>query len=275
MTTTVSPSRAGGEPGARRQAAASTAPSASARLVSSWTPGDRLARRAARGEGAPAADATHDLAADAPVVGVLALQGDVLEHLRALRRCGADARVVRTRADLAAVDALVIPGGESTTIGKLLERFGMREPIRSRIDAGMPVLGTCAGMILLSDELDQDTAQPLIGGLAVRTRRNAFGRQLDSFDARIEVDGIAGGPLDVAFIRAPRVEQVLSDDVRVLARVDGSPVVVQQGRLLAAAFHPEVTGDDRLHARFVEMVADARAMVAEARRTSGEPAPRR
>ncbi len=215
----------------------------------SWTPGERLTGR----------DPEPDLPPDAPVVGVLALQGDVLEHLRALRRSGARAVEVRTADDLAALDGLVVPGGESTTIGRLLERFELLAPIRARIAAGLPTFGTCAGMILLSDELDQDRPQPLIGGLAVRTRRNAYGRQLDSFDTRIEVAGIDGGPVDVAFIRAPRVEKVLDDDaVEVLAEVDGFPVVVRQGHLLAAAFHPEVTGDDRLHATFVAMVRAAR-----------------
>ena len=215
-----------------------------------WIPGDRLA----------ADDRQRpSVAPDAATIGVLALQGDVLEHLRALGRCGANAVSVRHADHLAAVDGLVLPGGESTTIGKLLERFGLLAPLRARIDAGMPALGTCAGMILLSDELDQAEAQPLVGGLHVRTRRNAFGRQLDSFDTRIEVAGIDGGPLDVAFIRAPRVEAVLADDVEVLAAVDGHPVVVRQGRLLAAAFHPEVTGDDRLHAAFVAGVDLARA----------------
>jgi pyridoxal 5'-phosphate synthase pdxT subunit len=209
-----------------------------------WTPGERLTGRLPD----PA------WSADAPTIGVLALQGDVLEHLRALRRCGANATQVRTATDLDAVDGLIVPGGESTTIGKLLTRFEVMEPLRARVAAGMPTFGTCAGMILLSDELDQDVAQPVIGGLHVRTRRNAFGRQLDSFDARIEVAGIDGGPLDVAFIRAPRVEQVLADDVEVLAEVDGYPVVVRQGPLLATSFHPEVTGDDRLHATFVATV---------------------
>lgn len=214
---------------------------------SGWTPGERLAKRVRE----------PDLDPDAPIVGVLALQGDVLEHLRALRRCGADTVKVRSLAELAAVEALVVPGGESTTIGKLLVRFGLLDPLRTRIRDGMPAFGTCAGMILLSDELEQPGAQPLIGGLHVRTRRNAFGRQRDSFDSRIEVAGIEGGPMDVAFIRAPRVEAVLSSEVDVLAEVDGYPVVVRQGPLLASAFHPEVTGDDRLHAAFV---AEVRAM---------------
>ncbi|MFU8840691.1 MAG: pyridoxal 5'-phosphate synthase glutaminase subunit PdxT [Nitriliruptoraceae bacterium] len=192
--------------------------------------------------------------AGAPLVGVLGLQGDVLEHLRALRRVGARAVQVKTAAQLAEVDALVLPGGESTTIGKLLVRFGVMEPLRARVAAGLPVLGTCAGLILLSDELDQDEVQPLVGGLHVRTRRNAFGRQLESFDASIEVVGIDGGPMDVSFIRAPRVVAVLAPDVAVLARVEDAPVVVRQGPIWATAFHPEVTGDDRLHAAFVAAV---------------------
>ncbi|MFW5933663.1 MAG: pyridoxal 5'-phosphate synthase glutaminase subunit PdxT [Actinomycetota bacterium] len=191
-------------------------------------------------------------------VGVLGLQGDVLEHLQALRRCGATVITVRRPEQLTQIDGLVLPGGESTTIGRLLSRVGLLEPLRERVAAGLPVFGTCAGMILLSDELDQPQPQPLIGGLHVRTRRNAFGRQLDSFDTSIEVAGIDGGPMDVAFIRAPRVEAVLSDEVEVLARVAGYPVVVRQGPLLATAFHPEVTGDDRLHAAFTSMVAAAR-----------------
>jgi pyridoxal 5'-phosphate synthase pdxT subunit len=216
----------------------------------SWTPGERLVNRLPDPERRP----------DAPLIGVLALQGDVLEHLRAVRRCGADAVQVRTLEAFEQVDGLIVPGGESTTIGKLLTRFGMMDRIRAGIAAGLPVFGTCAGMILLSDELDQPVPQPLLGGLHVRTRRNAFGRQLDSFDTRLEVQGIDGGPMDVAFIRAPRVEEVLADDVEVLATVDGFPVVIRQGRLLAAAFHPEVTGDDRLHAAFVATVRAANAV---------------
>jgi pyridoxal 5'-phosphate synthase pdxT subunit len=195
----------------------------------------------------------------APVVGVLALQGDVLEHMRALHRVGARPVRVRTLAELDAVDGLVIPGGESTTIGKLLDRFGLLAPLRTRILDGMPTFGTCAGMILLSTELDQDFPQPLLGVLPVRTRRNAFGRQVDSFDTAVDVKGLDGGPVDVSFIRAPWVEQVLADDVEVLAEVDGHPVVVRRDHVLAAAFHPEVTGADRLHAWFVTMVEAARA----------------
>ena len=215
---------------------------------SRWTPGERLANRQAEPEPPDGA----------PVVGVLALQGDVLEHLRALRRCGAHAVQVRSAAQLEGVTGLVVPGGESTTIGKLLTRFGLMEPLRARVRAGMPVLGTCAGMILLSDQLDQDEPQPLIGGLEVVTRRNAFGRQVDSFDTRLEVAGLEGGPMDVSFIRAPRVERVCSDEVEVLAEVAGHPVVVRQGEVLATAFHAEVTGDDRLHRAFVDGVRAVR-----------------
>lgn len=211
-----------------------------------WIPGGPLAVR--RGG---AAD--PELPDDAPTIGVLALQGDVLEHLRALTRSGARAVRVRTVEDLEGLDGLVIPGGESTTIGKLLERFGLLEPLRERIEAGLPTFGTCAGMIVLSEELDQDFAQPLLGVLRVKTRRNAFGRQVDSFDVALPIEGIDGGPVDVSFIRAPWVEEV-RDGVEVLAEVGGHPVVVQQGHILAVAFHPEVTGDDRLHERFVDLV---------------------
>jgi 5'-phosphate synthase pdxT subunit len=211
-----------------------------------WIPGERLDGRSSSFEGPEGA----------PVVGVLALQGDVLEHLRALQRVGATARRVRRVEDLDGLDGLIIPGGESTTIGKLLVRFGMLEPIRDRIRAGLPVFGTCAGMILLSHGLDQDFEQPLLDVLDVVTRRNAFGRQIDSFDTSLDVAGVEGGPIDVSFIRAPWVQKVLSDDVDVLAEVDGHPVVVRQGHVWAAAFHPEVTGDDRLHAAFVASLGE-------------------
>ena len=213
-----------------------------------WIPGERLAGR----------DPEQELGEDAPVIGVLALQGDVLEHLRALRRCGAKAVRVRSVADLDGVDGLIIPGGESTTIGKLLDRLGMLEVLRERIMGGMPTFGTCAGMILLSRELAQDFDQPLIGVLDVRTRRNAFGTQVDSFERELDVTGIEGGPVRTAFIRAPWVEET-RDGVEVLAEVEGHPVIVRQGHVLAAAFHPEVTGDDRLHQQFVDLVRSRRA----------------
>ncbi|HEX9888858.1 MAG TPA: pyridoxal 5'-phosphate synthase glutaminase subunit PdxT [Nitriliruptorales bacterium] len=217
-----------------------------------WTPGERLVGRVASWDGDDRGPAS-----DAPVVGVLALQGDVLEHLRALHRCGAQAIRVRTPADLARVHGLVVPGGESTTIGRLLERFGLMGPVRGRIVAGLPTFGTCAGMIVLSRELDQEFDQPRLATLGVRTRRNAFGRQVSSFDVSLDVKGIDGGPMDVAFIRAPWVTQVLDDDVDVWAEVDGHPVVVAQRAMLATSFHPEITGDDRLHAWFVEQVRAA------------------
>jgi 5'-phosphate synthase pdxT subunit len=213
-----------------------------------WVPGERLTGRAP----------DPDPIADAPTVGVLALQGDVIEHLRVLRRCGANAVRVRTLADLERVDGIILPGGESTTIGKLLTRFELLEPLRKRISEGLPAFGTCAGMILLSARLDQDAEQPLLGVLDVLTRRNAFGRQIDSFETTLEVAGLSGGPMEVSFIRAPWVERILDGSVEVLAEVGGKPVIVRQGHLLAAAFHPEVTGDDRLHQRFVDDVTRAR-----------------
>jgi pyridoxal 5'-phosphate synthase pdxT subunit len=209
-----------------------------------WTPGERLVGR----------DPVAPPPPGAPVVGVLALQGDVLEHLRALRRVGADAREVRTHEQLATVDALVIPGGESTTIGRLLEIYDLLGPVRERLRAGMPAFGTCAGMILLARELDQERPQPVLGVLDVRVRRNAFGRQRDSFDVALPVPLLGDPPVDVSFIRAPVVAEVLGDDVAVLAEVELGPVLVRQREVWAAAFHPELTGDDRLHAAFVAAV---------------------
>ena len=215
----------------------------------SWVPGERLAGRPAR--------ADWDVEGDGPRIGVLALQGDVLEHLRVLARVGSRPTRVRRRDHLDGLDGLVVPGGESTTIGRLLALTGMLEPLRARIADGLPVFGTCAGMILLADRLAQDREQPLVGGLGVEVERNAFGRQVDSFDTTVEVAGI--GAVDASFIRAPRVTEVLEDDVEVLGAVDGDPVVVRRGALLASAFHPEVTGDDRLHALFVDRVRAATA----------------
>jgi pyridoxal 5'-phosphate synthase pdxT subunit len=230
--------------------------------VSSLTrlPGERLSDRATRSAHVATEPAVDDRAQDgAPVIGVLALQGDVLEHVRVLRAIGAHSLAVRSIDDLAAVDALVLPGGESTTISRLLALGGLMEPLRARIADGMPVLATCAGLILLSDELEGgEIERP--GGLAVRTRRNAYGSQLASFDTSVMVRGVDGAPMDVSFIRAPRIEAVLADEVEVLAEVDGHAVVVRQGALLAMAFHPEVAGDGRLHALFVRDVVrrDAR-----------------
>lgn len=216
------------------------------RRPTAWVPGGRLDGRAD-----PATDPSG-LPDDAPLVGVLALQGDVLEHETVLTRVGARVRRIRRADHLDGLDGIVVPGGESTTIGKMLRRFGMLDALAERLSGGLPALGTCAGMILLSRELDQDFDQPLLGVLGVRTRRNAFGRQVDSFDTALDVEGIEGGPMDVSFIRAPVVVAVLDDAVEVLASVERGPVVVRQGRLLATSFHPEVTGDDRLHAAWVD-----------------------
>ncbi|MFC4147202.1 pyridoxal 5'-phosphate synthase glutaminase subunit PdxT [Micromonospora mangrovi] len=198
----------------------------------------------------------------APVIGVLALQGDVREHLAALAGAGADARPVRRPVELDAVDGLVIPGGESTTISKLADIFEMREPIDKRIAGGMPVYGSCAGMIMLADEvLDGRPDQRGFAGIGMTVRRNAFGRQVDSFEAAVEITGVEGEPFHAVFIRAPWVERV-GPGVEVLGRVTDGPatdriVAVRQGNLLATSFHPELTGDLRLHRLFVDLVRAA------------------
>ncbi len=202
----------------------------------------------------------------APVVGVLALQGDVREHLAMLRRAGVDARPVRRPEELDAVDGLVLPGGESTTIVKLAASFDLLAPLRAAIKGGLPVYGSCAGMILLADRITDGTEdQETVGGLDVVVRRNAFGRQVDSFEADLALAGSlpgAGEPFRAVFIRAPWVESV-GPEVEVLARVDGGPVppaalgrivAVRQGALLATSFHPELTGDGRVHRYFVDLV---------------------
>ena len=187
-----------------------------------------------------------------PLVGVLAVQGDVREHVRALEACGAATRLVRRPGELDDLDGLVLPGGESTTMAKLAARSGLLEPLRAAVAAGLPVYGSCAGLVLLADRLlDAPPDQPTVGGLDVTVRRNAFGRQADSFESRVALDGVPGGPLSAVFIRAPWVERV-GADVEVLARAAGHPVAVRQGRMLATAFHPEVTGDRRVHRLFVE-----------------------
>ena len=200
-----------------------------------------------------------------PRIGVLALQGDVREHLAGLEAAGAIGSSVRRPAELDEVDALVIPGGESTTMYKLAVAFDMFEPLRKRVDAGMPVYGSCAGMIMLADRLvDGIDGQLTLGGLDITVRRNAFGRQVDSFEASVALDGVDGEPFHAVFIRAPWVESV-GPSVEVLGRVpDGSEggggagriVAVRQGVLIATAFHPELTGDHRVHALFVEVVRE-------------------
>jgi pyridoxal 5'-phosphate synthase pdxT subunit len=190
----------------------------------------------------------------APRVGVLAYQGDVREHLAALEAAGAVPVEVRSLADLDSVDGLVIPGGESTVIGKLAARYGLLEPLRERAAAGLPVLGTCAGMILLAREVE-GPAQDLLGVLDVRVRRNAFGRQVASFEAEVDVKGVDGGPVAGAFIRAPWVADA-GPEVEVLAEVEGKVVAVRQGNLLATAFHPELSGEVRLHRWLVDLIAE-------------------
>lgn len=186
-------------------------------------------------------------------VGVLALQGDVAEHASALADCGAHVVEVRSPGHLAGLDGLVLPGGESTTMSMLLERAGLFEPLAKRLADGMPALGTCAGMILLAaDVLDGRPDQRSFAALDIAVRRNAFGRQVQSFEAGLDVAGFsAGGPFDAVFIRAPAVERV-GPTVEVLASVDGRPVLCRQGRVLAAAFHPELSEDLRLHRLFLD-----------------------
>ncbi|WP_121032094.1 pyridoxal 5'-phosphate synthase glutaminase subunit PdxT [Terracoccus luteus] len=196
-----------------------------------------------------------------PRIGVLAVQGDSREHLQALASLGAQAVPVRRPEEVEAVDAVVVPGGESTVIDKLLRAFGLMEPLRRRIAEGMPAYGSCAGMILLADRLvDARPDQQTIGGLDVTVRRNAFGRQVDSFEHELEFAGLEG-PVRAVFIRAPWVEEA-GAGVEVLARVGSGPaagriVAVRQGNLMATAFHPEVGGDRRIHAEFVAMTARA------------------
>lgn len=186
-----------------------------------------------------------------PRVGVLALQGDFREHTRALQGLGAAVEAVRTPEELAGIDALVIPGGESTTIGKLAERFGLIEPLRDRINAGLPTFGTCAGLIFLAAGITEG-AQPLLGVLDVVVQRNAFGRQNDSFEADLDIAGL-DSPFPAVFIRAPWVEKT-GDGVDVLARVNDHPVMVRQGNILAGSFHPELTDDDRIHRMLLDLV---------------------
>jgi len=192
-------------------------------------------------------------------IGVLALQGDVREHTRALRGAGAEVVAVRRAEDLGRVDALVLPGGESTTMGRLLEVFDLLEPLRQVLAGGMPVYGSCAGMILLAREVtDGRPEQALVGGLDVVVRRNAFGRQVDSFEADLDMAGVDGGPVHAVFIRAPYVEAT-GPGVEVLACVGDHPVAVRQGPLLATSFHPELGGDGRVHELFVRQVKEAAA----------------
>ena len=187
-------------------------------------------------------------------IGVLALQGDVREHARSLSDCGVSASLVRRASELERVDALVIPGGESTTIAKLARTFGIFDEISARIKNGMPTYGSCAGMILLANQvLDAIVGQETFGGLDVTVRRNAFGRQVDSFESDLTFNGMTQTPVRAVFIRAPWVENV-GIGVTVLAQVQGHPVAVRQGSIFATSFHPELTGDNRIHKYFVDSV---------------------
>jgi 5'-phosphate synthase pdxT subunit len=192
-------------------------------------------------------------------IGVLALQGDVREHLAALRALGADPVSVRRPAELAACDGLVIPGGESTTMVKLARIFELLEPLREAVRDGLPAFGTCAGMIMLADRIEDGAAgQESIGGLHITVRRNAFGRQVDSFEEDLHIRELGGQPVRAVFIRAPWVEDA-GESVQVLARVEHGPaagriVAARQGDLLVTSFHPEVTGDHRVHQFFVDIV---------------------
>ena len=188
-------------------------------------------------------------------VGVLALQGDVREHINALLTCEVDAVPVRRASEIENIDALGLPGGESTTIAQLAEVFGIFELIQSKIKNGMPVYGSCAGMILLADQiLDAKQGQKSFGGLDITVRRNAFGRQVDSFESDIAFDDGSSEFIRAVFIRAPWVEKV-ADSVQVLASIDSHPVAVRSKTALATSFHPEITGDNRIHRYFIEQVA--------------------
>jgi len=187
-------------------------------------------------------------------VGVLALQGDVVEHVHALERAGANVVEVRTPADLARVDALIVPGGESTTVIRLLDRFGLAEPIKRRVAGGMPFWGTCMGMIVAAHDV-ADIEQPTLDLLDVTVRRNAFGRQVDSAEVPLAIPALGTAPFPAIFIRAPWIERT-GGGVETLAERDGHGVMVREKNVLGTSFHPELTGDDRVHAYFLRMMAD-------------------
>ncbi|WP_307801965.1 pyridoxal 5'-phosphate synthase glutaminase subunit PdxT [Actinomadura violacea] len=202
------------------------------------------------------------MTAAVPTIGVLALQGDVREHARALELAGARTLKVRRAEELDQVDGLVLPGGESTTMWRLARAFELLEPLRKRIEAGLPAYGSCAGMIMLADRIrDGAAGQETIGGIDMTVRRNAFGRQVDSFESAVPLTGMGDTPYHAVFIRAPWVESV-GDAVEVLGRAESGPnagriVAVRQGRLMATSFHPELTGDFRVHHYFADLVRRA------------------
>jgi 5'-phosphate synthase pdxT subunit len=203
---------------------------------------------------APAAAPARAQPAHAPRIGILALQGDVREHATALRELGAEPIEVRLPRDLVGLDGLILPGGESTTMRRLIDLYGLRDPIVALARGGAPVYGTCAGMILLADRI-ADGDEPVLQLLDITVQRNAYGRQLDSFEAEVAIPSLGEQPLHGVFIRAPVVSEA-GPEVDVLARdADGRPIAVRQGRVLATAFHPELTPDRRLHRLFLELVA--------------------
>jgi pyridoxal 5'-phosphate synthase pdxT subunit len=195
-----------------------------------------------------------------PKIGVLALQGAFIEHINRLREVGAEAVEVRLPTDLEGLDGIIIPGGESTTIGRLMDWYELIEPIRQMAKSGIPIWGTCAGMIVLATGVDPDSRaqhQPVLQLLDITVRRNAFGSQLDSFEAELDMPQISGEPIPTVFIRAPIVSEV-GDGVEVLGRLaDGKIIAVRQGNIVATAFHPELTGDKRLHSWFLALVEES------------------
>jgi len=191
-----------------------------------------------------------------PLIGVLALQGDVVEHIASLEAAGARAIAVKTQADLDKVDGLVIPGGESTTVMKLLDRFGLHAPIRSRVKMGMPLWGTCMGMIVAAHDV-ADMNQPTLDLIDITVRRNAFGRQNDSAEVDLPIEVLGAQPFPAIFIRAPWIERV-GPSVELLAERDGHGVMVREGNVLGTSFHPELTNDPRVHAYFLKIVDAAR-----------------
>jgi len=191
-----------------------------------------------------------------PTIGVLAIQGDFLEHQQVLARLGVDAPEIRLPSQLEDIDGLIIPGGESTTIVQLIDIYGLRQPLIEKVRSGLPLWGTCAGMIVIADRLRDRRPDPL-RLMDIDVSRNAFGRQIDSFEEDIALEGIEGPDFRAVFIRAPAVN-LMGNSVKVLAKVrDGRPVAVRQDRMLATSFHPELTGDDRVHQLFVRMVEDS------------------
>jgi 5'-phosphate synthase pdxT subunit len=186
-------------------------------------------------------------------IGVLALQGAVTEHIQMLSDLGAEAVPVRLPSELEGLDAIIIPGGESTTIGKLLSDYGLLEPIRRLAKKGLPIFGTCAGLVLLAKKVPDLKLEP-IGMMDIEVKRNAFGRQVDSFEADLKIPSLRNGTFHGVFIRAPIIEKTDSN-VEVLCQLNGKPVAVKQGKILACAFHPELTGDTRLHKYFLDIVA--------------------